>query len=645
MLIIVESPTKAKKIQAILGIKTIATVGHYQDLPLDTMGVDLKTYEPTFIVNEKKKSLPDELRAASKGKRVLIATDPDREGFGIATHIYEDIKGVASSCQRMEFFEVTEKGLKESMAKAIPWASTNTGDYNAFLARRVGDRLVGYILSPIAGKDMRCKASVGRVQSPGVRLIVDREREIRNFKTTPFWVLAIVLNKGETSFLAHHTNGKYEQIADAKAVIAAIKGETHALTEKVDKRETKQNAHGPFTTVDLQASAAATLKFAPETTMKLAQDLFSAGLISYHRTDSQRMDEGFIADIRAFVTKTLGSHYLPAKPNQHKAKNSQVEGGAHEGIRPTYMHSTTEIAARMSKEGLGPDHAKLYELIFRRAVASQLAPALYDSTTYMFDVAKEKFKASGRVLKFDGFLKVYTQVEEDSSKKDDDQVQALPPVAVGERVLKEKELLEEKKTKAPSRFTLGSLVKELERLGIGRPSTYASITKTIIDRGYVKEEKGKVVPCELGEKLIDYLRLKHDWVIDYALSSRMEGFLDLVSNNTETWVRFVKGLHSKMGFIEPPARGEGRTPSEPQIRYATSLAARNSLTIPADALTNGQLLSKWIESIVGAKDPAKASPSSSGKSAKTAKAQKAAGAPGGEDVGYYCPSPEIVKSA
>jgi len=365
--------------------------------------------------------------------------------------------------------------------------------------------------------------------------------------------------------------------------------------------------------------------------MALAQSLFQCGMISYHRTDSVRLDGDFIAEIRTFVGKTLGTAYLPAKPNDHKSAKSQVEGGAHEAIRPTHMHSSTEISALIAKEGLTPQHAQLYELIFRRAVASQLAPALYDSTTYVFDVAGEKFKAAGRVLKFEGFLKVYAETEEESGKKEEE-VQTLPSVAMGERIPKEKEVLGEKKTKAPGRFTLGSLVKELERLEIGRPSTFASICKVIIDRGYVKEEKGKVVPLPLGETLIDYLAGKHQWVIDYDLTSRMEGFLDTVAANTETYQRFCKGLHAKMGYIEPPARGDGSAPTEPQLRYANGLAEKGGLTVPADALLNSQILSKWIESIVGKKDPAKGSASKSGKPSHNSGAD-----PGGEEVGE-CPT-------
>ena len=601
MLIIVESPTKAKKIQSILKVKTMSTVGHFKDLPDAQIGVDLTTYEPTFVYHEKKTHLPKELRAAATGETVMLAGDPDREGYAISCHIYEEVKAVAKECLRMEIFEVTEKGLKESLAKAVPFEKTNTGLYNAFLGRRIGDRLVGYILSPITSKSLRSKYSVGRVQSPAVRLVVDREREIRNFTSSPYWMLDIQLDKDGATFLARHIKGKFAQKSDAEVIIAAIQAETHALAEKVEKKEVKQFPKPPFTTVDLQAAAAARLKFTPEHTMKLAQALFDHGIITYHRTDSVRMDDAFITEIREFLGKTLGSSYLPAQPNQHKSKNSQAE--AHEGIRPTHMHSVADIAAIIKKEGLTPDHTRLYEMIFKRAVASQMAAARYDSTVMIFNVVGERFKAAGRILVFDGFLKVYAEFDEEKEKKgEEDKLQLLPPVEVGELVPKVREILEEKKTKPPGRYTLGSLVKELERLDIGRPSTYAAITKNIVDRGYIKEEKGRVVPLQHGETLIDYLSDKHAWVIDYELTSKMESFLDLVVENKETWQRFCKGVHNKMGFSIPPVRVAGGGPSEGQLKYANDLAQKNSLVIPEETLKTSKALSVWIEGVVGKKD-------------------------------------------
>ncbi|MBW4056862.1 MAG: type I DNA topoisomerase [Proteobacteria bacterium] len=600
MLIIVESPTKAKKIQSILKVKTMSTVGHFKDLPEARLGVDPVTYEPTFVYHEKKTRLPQELRAAARGETVMLAGDPDREGYAISCHIYEEVKSVAKECLRMEIYEVTEKGLKESLAKAVPFELTNMGLYNAFLGRRIGDRLVGYILSPIASKCLRGSYSVGRVQSPAVRLVVDRERDIRAFTPSPYWMLDILLNKNGTAFMARHINGKFTIQAEAQAIIAVISAEPHAVAVKVEKKEVRQSPKPPFTTVDLQAAAAARLKFTPEHTMKLAQALFDHGVITYHRTDSVRMDDAFIGEIREVLGRTLGDSYLPAQPHQHKSKNSQAE--AHEGIRPTHMHSVADIEAIIRKEGLTPDHSRLYEMIFKRAVASQMAAARYNSTVMIFDVAGERFKAAGRELVFDGFLKVYAEVDDEKEKKgEEDKLQLLPPVDVGELVPKVQEILDEKKSKPPGRFTLGSLVKELERLDIGRPSTYAAITKNITDRGYIKEEKGKVVPLVRGETLTDYLRDKHAWVIDYKLTSKMENFLDQVVENKEPWQRFCKGVHNKMGFSIPPVRAAGDGPSEGQLKYAHDLAQKNNLVIPAETLKSSKALSVWIGGVVGTK--------------------------------------------
>jgi DNA topoisomerase I len=644
MIIIVESPTKARKIQSILKTKTLSTVGHFKDLPDSPIGVDLKTYEPTFVYHEKKKNLPRELREAAKGETVMLAGDPDREGYAISSHIFEEVKSVAKACLRMEIFEVTEKGLKESLAKAVPFQQTNQGLYHAFLGRRIGDRLVGYILSPMASRDLSGKFSVGRVQSPAVRLVVDREREIRAFVATTYWILAIRLDKDGNEFLARHVRGKFETRADAQAIIDAIREESHALAEKVEKREARQSPKPPFTTVDLQAAAAARLKLTPEHTMKLAQALFDHGLITYHRTDSVRMADEFVEEIRRFLTGTLGAAYLPAKPHQYKSKNSQAE--AHEGIRPTHMHSLSELSSLIAKEGLTPEHARLYDLIFRRAVASQMAQALFDATMMLFDVVGEKFKATGRVLKFDGFLRVYSESEEEKEKKEDDPMQTLPQVAPGELVPKVGENLDEKRTKPPGRFSFGSLVKELERLEIGRPSTYAAITKNITDRGYVREEKGKVVPLAAGETLIDYLREKHGWVIDYELTRRMEGFLDLVVDNKETWQRFCRGVHGKMAFAAPPERGGtggGGGPSEAQLRYANALAQRDGSSVPDAALKSGRELSAWIEAMVGKKPAAgqgaaKAAPGGASESkGEGAGGGVGAGSAGAESLGA-CPA-------
>ena len=555
-IIVIESPNKIKKLKQLTGLATFATVGHFKDLPKDQMGVDLKTYVPTFIVNDGKKDSIARIKAAAKGSRVYIASDPDREGYAIGTMVYDEIKKIAADCQRLEIREITEAGIKASMSKAVPFDQTNKGLYDAFLGRRVGDRIVGYCLSPLANReiphDKGSSFSVGRVQSPAVRLVVDREREIRNFKSEPYWIVSIELEKG-TRFFATYQGGKFEKKPAAEDIMARIKSAATARAEKVELKEVSQRPRPPFTTVDMQAAASAQLGLAPERSMQLAQGLFEVGLISYHRTDSVRFAPEFTAEVREFIRASLGPEYVPAAPQEYKSKNSQAE--AHEAIRPTHMHAYEEAAGLIAKEGLTEDHKKLYELIYRRAVASQMASAVIDAVLYVFDCAGEKFKATGRTLKFPGYLKVWKDSAEekaiDKGKDDEDpDNQTLPQITQGEDVQKVGEKMDEKQTKPPKRYSEASLVKELEKRGIGRPSTYASIVGLVKSRGYVRIEKSRLVPAAAGEQLVDYLAAKHPWVIDYAMTATMEEYLDQVETreNGCTWQTFVKEIHGKTGF-------------------------------------------------------------------------------------------------
>ena len=576
-IIVIESPNKIKKLKQLTGLATFATVGHFKDLPKDAMGVDLQTYAPTFILDSGKKDSIARIKAASKGSRVYIASDPDREGYAIGTMVYDEIKKIAAACQRLEIREITEAGIKAAMSKAIPFESTNKGLYDAFLGRRVGDRIVGYCLSPLANReiphDKGKSFSVGRVQSPAVRLVVDREREIRNFRPEPYWILAIELEKG-VRFFATYQGGNFKQKPDAEVILAKIKSAVTARAEKVELKEVSQKPRPPFTTVDMQSAASAQLGYSPERSMQLAQQLFEVGQITYHRTDSVRFAPEFIEEVRKFVRTTYGPEYVPAKPQEYKSKHSQAE--AHEAIRPTHIHAYADTAGLLEKEGLTEDHRKLYELIYKRAVASQMASAVFDTVLYVFDCAAEKFKATGRTLKFPGYLKVWEDSAEekaiDKGSKADEEVQdnqTLPSVSEGEDVAKLGEKMDEKQTKPPKRYSEASLVKELEKRGIGRPSTYASIVGTIKKRGYVRIEKGRLVAGAAGEQLIDFLTTKHPWVIDYAMTAEMEAYLDQVEIREKdyTWQAFVKELHGRTGFLDPGQRnGSGLgTLSEKQL--------------------------------------------------------------------------------
>lgn len=559
-IIVIESPNKIKKLKEITGLRTFATVGHFKDLPVDQLGVDLKTYSPIFLVDKDKKGSIDKIKQAAKGNKVFIASDPDREGYAIGTMVYDEIRKIARECHRLEIHEITAAGIKTAMSKAVLFDKTNKGLYDAFLGRRVGDRIVGYCLSPLANReiphDRGTSFSVGRVQSPAVRLVVDREREIRNFRPEPYYIVSIELEKG-ARFFATYQGGKFKEKADAEAIAAKIRAASTALAEKIERKEVSQRPKPPFTTVDLQSAASAQLGLAPERSMQLAQQLFEAGLISYHRTDSVRLAPEFVQEARDFIQKNVGPEYVPATPNVHKSKNSQAE--AHEAIRPAHLHPFADIAAIMAKEGLKEDHKKLYELIFRRTVASQMAAAVYDAVLYVFDCAGEKFKATGRTLKFAGFMQIWKDSEEEKSidkgkdSDEDEKDQTLPVIDQGEQVTKTGEKLDEKMTKPPRRYSEASLVKELEKRGIGRPSTYASIVGVIKKRDYVRIEKRNLVPSDRGEKLVDFLAVKHPWVIDYAMTANMEEYLDRVESHADgcTWQAFVREVHGKTGFLDP----------------------------------------------------------------------------------------------
>ena len=622
MVIIIESPNKIKKIRQITGATVLATVGHFKDLPSDEMAVNLETYEPVFRISEGKADVIRKIRAAVKGEDVYVASDPDREGYAIGTHVYEEIRTLARSIKRAEIHEITEKGVKSAIAAAVPFEQTNKGLYHAFLGRRVGDRLVGYLLSPLACTALHGKYSVGRVQSPAVRLVVEREREIRSFKPEPFWTVAIILEKTDRSFRASHVAGKFTDHAKAVAACAAVQGATTAQVLSIETIEKRQNPKPPFSTVDLQYCANSQLKIAPERAMQLAQQLFEVGLISYHRTDSVRLADEFIQEIRQHIGASLGAAYLPASPTLHKSKNSQAD--AHEAIRPTHMHALSEISAVVRREGLSVEHERLYALIFRRAVASQMSAAIYDATTAIFDCAGEGFKATGKVQKFDGFLAIYSEIAE--SDKDGEADQDLPVLAKGEHVTKTGEELAEKKTKAPARFTEGSLVKELERLGIGRPSTYASIMAVIKQRGYVTVQKSKLQAEPPGEALIDHLIASVPWVVEYDMTRKMESYLDRVEScDGATWQIFARTVHSKMGFRKPTARGNSDgAPSPAAWKYARDLAAKKGIPLPVNAESSALAVRAFLDQHAG--KPADSKPAASG----PAKARVTKGRPVGK---------------
>ncbi|MCK9373618.1 MAG: type I DNA topoisomerase [Sulfuricurvum sp.] len=596
--IIVESPNKIKKIREITGSKVYATVGHFADMPKNSMGLDMETYEPEFIINPEKQDNVDKIIAACEGETVYIASDADREGYAIGMLLYQRIKDAADQCWRLEIREITEKGIAEAMNTAVRWEETNYKFYDSFLGRRVADRLAGYILSPLASSSLKGKFSVGRVQSPAVRLVVDREREIRNFKPTPYFTISTKLSHESKTFTAQFSGylddtKSFKTKEEAEAAISDASLTKYATVESVEKKVVNRGPKAPFTTVDMQAAASISLSIAPEKSMQLAQGLFEAGLITYHRTDSVRLSDEFLAEAAEFVRSNFGGEHIPEKPKKHSS-NSQAE--AHEAIRPTHLHPLDEIDSKIKTADLTADHAKLYRLIFKRAVASMMSDATADATSYQFDIGGLPFKASGSVPKFPGWTALYIEESEDEKEAE----QSLPDLAQGDLCDKQSIDVESKMTKAPGRFTEASLVKQLEKMEIGRPSTYASIIGRIKSAGYVSIEKKKLVANSTGEQLIDFLNNDgHSWIIDYTTTANMEEYLDKVADEIDgaTWQAFAKSTHEKMGFFIPIAREarENKAPSEKQIAMAQSIAEKKRIRLPDSALESGFEMSKWLE--------------------------------------------------
>lgn len=628
-IVIVESPKKAKEISHFLGKDFIvkATVGHFKDLPENEMGVDLNTYEPKFVIkSQNHKKILSEIKKLAEKSEVIIATDPDREGYAIGYFMYEELKKKAKEVKRAEFHEITKEHIKEKIKNAIPFEKTNFGLFNAFLGRRVGDRIVGYTLSPIASREIGGRFSVGRVQSPAVRLVVEREIEIQNFKPTPHYVLSAVLSKAVHellyTFTATYENSKIENKEEAEKIYLDIKDEKTATLKKVEKKQVKQSPKPPFTTSTLQQTASTVYRFAPEKTMILAQDLFESGLITYHRTDSVRISEKAIDGIRNLINKEFGKDYLPEKIRVYKSKNTQAD--AHEAIRITHFVNLEGQKKLIQEKGLSEDHFKLLKLIYERTVASQMADAIFERTNVTVDIRGYTFKASGSILKFKGYKAVYDLEEEQ------EETQNLPDLKNKDVLNIEKIDLEEKFTKPPARYTEGGLVKKLEELGIGRPSTYATIIKTIKERGYVVKENGSLRPTENAFHLIEYLNNRYNWVIDYSFTKKMEDFLDKVEENKKDWKEFVRQLHEKsaskqdvkiskkmLDYAKDLAEKHGKSiegikddpeklkefidahaeknPSQKQIEYAKSLAEKTGLKLTDKELSDRKLLTKWID--------------------------------------------------
>ena len=550
-LVIVESPTKAKTIGKYLGKQFVvkASLGHVKDLPKKNLSVDVeKNFEPHYEVIEGKKKLIAELKAAAKDvDSVYLAADPDREGEAICYHLQEELNGSKKGPKfyRVMFNEITANAIKKAFEKP---GSVNLHLVDAQQARRVLDRLVGYKISPLLWDKVRRGLSAGRVQTVALRLIVDREREIRAFIKREYWTIDVQLNAKKPPVLTARFTKKNDE-----AIELPDEGTTKSLLDQLDSskylvhsvttKEKKRNPVPPFITSTLQQESSRKLRFSVKRTMMLAQRLYegvelgsegSVGLITYMRTDSTRVSQDALDEVRGLIKDRYGAPFVPASPNVYKSKKDAQD--AHEAIRPSSARRTPDDLAPYLQE----DELKLYRLIWMRFVASQMMPAVFDQTTIDVaakgkDGANYMFRATGSVPKFNGFLDVYKESKDEKDADDEEEKNKLPLVTQGEELRFKSIEPEQHFTEPPPRFNEATLVKELESDGVGRPSTYASILSTIQEREYVKKEGGKFVPTELGMVVTDLLLENFKNLFDITYTARMEVELDEIEEGKIDW--------------------------------------------------------------------------------------------------------------
>jgi DNA topoisomerase I len=573
-LVIVESPAKAKTIGKYLGkdFSVKASVGHVKDLPVSSLGVDLKdNFRPTYEIIKGKQKVIDEIKKAASGAEVVyLATDPDREGEAIAWHIAEEIRGAAKKPKRSKktkskdgaeeesssdkpvhrvlFNEITKRSIKEALEHP---QQLDEKLFDAQQARRVLDRLVGYQISPLLWDKVRRGLSAGRVQSVAVRMICERETEIENFKTTEYWSVEAKLEGSKPPpFLAKliGREGAKLEIPDEKTALS-LKGElekSEFLLKEVLRKERRRFPQPPFITSKLQQEGARKLGFTAKKTMMLAQKLYEGvelgdgeivGLITYMRTDSTRLSAEAVDQVRQYIKDRYNTDYLPEQPIVYKTKKAAQD--AHEAIRPTSIEYEPEKVASY----LSPDEFKLYDLIWKRFVACQMTPAVYDQTTFNISAGKLDLRANGSVLKFPGFISVYLEGRDETEIAEDDEEGTLPDLQEGEKLKLHELLPEQHFTQPPPRFTEASLVKELEEKGIGRPSTYASILSTIQDKKYVEKLEGKFRPSQLGRVVNGLLTECFPDVLDVKFTARMEEELDEVEEGKRKWTEALSDFY------------------------------------------------------------------------------------------------------
>jgi len=562
-LVIVESPAKAKTLQKYLGrdFQVKASVGHVMDLPKSKLGVDIEhDFAPEYQILHGKKKIITELKAAAKGKETIyLAPDPDREGEAIAWHIAETLgKTHQKNIRRVLFNEITKRSVQEAIKNP---QQLDRNLYEAQQTRRILDRLVGYQISPLLWKKVRRGLSAGRVQSVAVRIICEREREIQAFQAKEYWsITARLEGPSPPPFAARlfrvgadkldPEKFRVENQAAAEALVERLRTADWVVS-RVERKERRRYPTPPFITSRLQQEASRKLGYVPSRTMRIAQHLYegielgdagAVGLITYMRTDSTRIAPEALQQVRGFITERYGANYLPEHANSYPSKKGAQD--AHEAIRPTSLDYTPEsIAQYLSKEELA-----LYTLIWNRFVASQMVPAVFDQTTVDITAADTLFRATGQIMKFDGFIRVYTEGRDDEPKKDeeedDESERQLPVLTEGDRLRLHELLPEQHFTQPPPRFSQATLIKELEEKGIGRPSTYASIVATILNKEYVAEDKSRRLrPTELGFLVTELLVDAFPDILNVEFTAGMEDELDKIEEGQEPWLTAMRRFY------------------------------------------------------------------------------------------------------
>lgn len=568
-LVIVESPAKAKTIGKYLGrgYKVTASMGHVRDLPASTLGIDVENgYTPKYITIKGKQKLVKELKAeAKKCDGVLLATDPDREGEAISWHLANILGLDPSAPNRVTFDEITKKGVKEGMAHP---RAINIDLFNAQQARRELDRLVGYKLSPFLWKKVRRGLSAGRVQSVAVRLIRDRELEIENFKPDEYWNIDALLNpqgeKGEfTARLAATADGKKLTVTNkqqADGILAALDGRDYTIT-KIEKGKRRRQPSPPFITSTLQQDASRAFGFSATRTMRAAQTLYegvdiaghgTVGLITYMRTDSLRIAAEAQAAAKTFIAERWGDNYVCKTARKWKSRSATAAQDAHEAIRP----SMPELTPDEVEQSISGDTAKLYRLIWSRFMASQMADYIQDTVSASITAGDYLFRASGFRVSFDGFTALYEESTDDAKKKET----ALPPLEEGQTLKLKKLTADQKFTQPPPLYTEATLIHALEENGIGRPSTYAPIITTIVDRGYVEKDQKKLKTTPLGQAVNTVMMEQFPDIVNVKFSADMEKKLDVVEAGQADWVKtiddFYQGFEKSLEQAEKNMEGK-----------------------------------------------------------------------------------------